>query len=43
MLLAISKGIPPNVDGREGRKSVELVEAIYRSSKTGKLIPLKYQ
>jgi UDP-N-acetyl-2-amino-2-deoxyglucuronate dehydrogenase len=43
MLLAINKGVPPNVDGREGRKSVELVEAIYRSSETGKLIPLKYQ
>jgi len=43
MLLAIHKGITPNVDGREGRKSVELIEAIYTSSETGKLIPLKYQ
>jgi predicted dehydrogenase len=43
MILAINKGIPPNVDGREGRKSVELIEAIYKSSETGKLIPLKYQ
>jgi UDP-N-acetyl-2-amino-2-deoxyglucuronate dehydrogenase len=43
MLLAINEGIPPNVDGREGRKSVELIEAIYRSSETGELIPLKYQ
>ena len=43
VLLAINEGIPPNVDGREGRKSVELVEAIYRSSETGKLVPLKYQ
>ncbi len=43
MLLAINEGIPPNVDGREGRRSVELIEAIYRSSETGKLIPLKYQ
>ena len=43
MLLAINKGIPPNVDGREGRKSVELIEGIYRSSETGKVITLKYQ
>jgi len=43
MLLAINKGIPPNVDGREGRKSVELIEAIYKSSETGEVIPLKYQ
>jgi predicted dehydrogenase len=43
MLLAINKGITPNVDGREGRKSVELIEAIYKSSETGKVIPLKYQ
>lgn len=43
MILAITKGIPPNVDGREGRKSVELIEAIYRSSDTGKLITLQYQ
>ncbi len=43
MLLAINKGVKPNVDGYEGRKSVELVEAIYTSSETGKMIPLKYQ
>ncbi len=43
MILAINKGITPNVDGREGRKSVELIEAIYTSSDTGKLITLKYQ
>lgn len=43
MLLAINKGVQPNVDGREGRKSVELIEAIYKSSKTGEVIPLKYQ
>ena len=43
MILAINKGIPPSVDGREGRKSVELIEAIYKSSETGKVIPLKYQ
>ncbi|MBD3183042.1 hypothetical protein GF312_12175 [Candidatus Poribacteria bacterium] len=43
MLLAVNKGIPPNVDGVEGRKSVELIEAIYNSSKTGEVITLKYQ
>ena len=43
MLLAINKGVKPNVDGYEGRKSVELIEAIYNSSQTGKAIPLKYQ
>ncbi len=43
MILAINKGVKPNVDGYEGRKSVELVEAIYTSSETGKVIPLKYQ
>lgn len=43
MILAITKGIKPNVDGYEGRKSVELIEAIYRSSDTGKAITLKYQ
>ena len=43
MILAINKGIAPNVDGYEGRRSVELIEAIYKSSETGKVIPLKYQ
>ena len=43
MLLAINKGITPNVDGYEGRRSVELIEAIYKSSETGKVISLKYQ
>ena len=43
MILAIEKGVTPNVDCYEGRKSVELIEAIYTSSETGKVIPLKYQ
>ena len=43
MILAVNKGIKPNVDGREGRKSVELIEAIYTSSDTGKVVALKYQ
>ena len=43
MILAIEKGIKPNVDGYEGRKSVELIEGIYTSSDTGKAVTLKYQ
>jgi UDP-N-acetyl-2-amino-2-deoxyglucuronate dehydrogenase len=30
----------PNTDGRSGRKSVEIIEAIYRSAKTGKKVAL---
>ncbi|MEA2103423.1 MAG: Gfo/Idh/MocA family oxidoreductase [Candidatus Cloacimonadota bacterium] len=30
----------PNTDGRGGRKSIEIIEAIYRSAKTGKRISL---
>lgn len=30
----------PDTDGRSGRKSVEIIEAIYLSAKTGKKIPL---
>lgn len=43
MILAVEKGIKPNVDGYEGRKSVELIEGIYTSSDTGKAVTLKYQ
>jgi predicted dehydrogenase len=32
---AIRSGRPPKCDGREGRRSVAVVEAIYRSSKAG--------
>jgi UDP-N-acetyl-2-amino-2-deoxyglucuronate dehydrogenase len=34
-IAALRKGCPPACDGREGRRSVALVEAIYRSSRTG--------
>lgn len=40
-LLAIATGRPPLCDGREGRRSVELVEAIYRSARTGAAVALR--
>jgi predicted dehydrogenase len=38
-LRAIETGSPPICDGREGRRSVELIEAIYESS--GKGLPMR--
>src|SRR5690606_23936429 len=38
MMQAIETGGKPLIDGEEGRKSVEIVLAIYESAKTGKLI-----
>jgi predicted dehydrogenase len=43
-LRAIATGSTPLCDGREGRRSLELVEAIYESARTGNpvtLLPLK--
>jgi predicted dehydrogenase len=37
---AIETGSQPAVDGREGRKAVEIILAIYRSAQTGRTIPL---
>jgi predicted dehydrogenase len=37
---AIETGTPPAVDGREGRKAVEIILAIYRSAQTGRTIEL---
>jgi UDP-N-acetyl-2-amino-2-deoxyglucuronate dehydrogenase len=37
---AIETGTDPVVDGEEGRKSVELILAIYKSSWTGKIVKL---
>ena len=34
---AISQGGKPAVDGREGRKSVAIIEAIYRSARSGRV------
>jgi len=39
-LHAIDTGGSPRVDGREGRKSVEIIRAIYRSSRTGSAVRL---
>ena len=37
---ALKTGRAPMVDGREGRKAVELILAIYRSARTGKTVRL---
>ena len=37
---AVRKGIEPIVDGAEGRRSVELIMAVYRSQATGKIVKL---
>jgi predicted dehydrogenase len=39
-LRAIDTGEAPQVDGREGRKAVEIIRAIYQSAKTGRAITL---
>lgn len=39
-LRAIDTGTEPAVDGREGRKSVEIIRAIYLSARTGKPVQL---
>jgi len=35
MLLAIRKQRPPAIDGHEGRRSVEIIQAIYKSAESG--------
>jgi predicted dehydrogenase len=35
---AIETGAQPACDGREGRKSLAIVEAIYRSARTGRAV-----
>jgi UDP-N-acetyl-2-amino-2-deoxyglucuronate dehydrogenase len=37
---AVTKGRPPRVDGREGRKAVEIILAIYESAATGRTVRL---
>lgn len=37
---AIRTGTMPSIDGREGRKSVELITAIYRAAQTGSVVEL---
>ncbi len=38
---AVRTGRPPKVDGREGKRSVELICAIYESARTGRVVDLK--
>ena len=37
---AIQEGRTPAIDGKEGRRAVELIEAIYRSASSGKVVRL---
>jgi predicted dehydrogenase len=39
-LEAIDRGRAPKVDGREGRKSVEIIRAVYQSARTGEVVKL---
>ena len=39
-LASIKSGQPSSIDGREGRRSVELILAIYKSAKTGRPVKL---
>jgi predicted dehydrogenase len=39
-LEAIAAGRPPRVDGREGRRSVEIILAVYESARTGRSVRL---
>src|SRR5881394_2523463 len=38
---AIRENRPPKVDGREGKKAVDLICAIYESARTGRTIELR--
>ena len=40
MVRAINENRPPIVDGREGRKSIEIITAIYKSAQTGEMVRL---
>ena len=40
---ALKNGTPALVDGLEGRKSLELISAIYESVETGKQVPLRFR
>ncbi|MBI2435827.1 MAG: Gfo/Idh/MocA family oxidoreductase [Candidatus Hydrogenedentes bacterium] len=37
---AIQKGRPPRIEGREGRRAVALIEAIYKAAESGKTVKL---
>ncbi len=38
---AVQSGRPPFVDGQEARKSVAIIQAIYESSRTGRITPVR--
>ncbi len=40
VLAAIEQGREPLIDGREGRRSVEVILAIYKSAETGRIVQL---
>jgi predicted dehydrogenase len=40
MIGAIRQGRPPKVDGHEGKKSLEIIKAIYKSAEAGKAVEL---
>ena len=42
-LQAIDEGRAPAIDGREGRKSVEIIRAIYRSAETGTAVRFPFE
>ena len=40
VIKAIKKGTKPSIDGEEGRRSVEIILAIYTAAKSGKMVEL---
>ena len=40
MVNAVRQDIDPDIDGKEGRKSLEIIDAIYRSAREGKEVTL---
>ncbi len=40
VLNAIRSGESPSIDGREGRRAVEIILAIYKSAETGRPVAL---
>ena len=34
------KGVAPSVDGQEGRRSVEVILAVYKAAETGRAVKL---
>jgi predicted dehydrogenase len=38
---AIQQGRPPQVDGREGRKAVQIIVSVYEAAKTGRVVEIR--